>query len=474
MTNPFAVNPGGVVQGIGPGPIMGQGIADVLAQMQIGKENQFRQQELQNQMMQQQALQQYYQAQAQAEQQRIAAEAQENIYKREGLAQQGRAVQNFMGAQGQPGVFQPGAAPMGGGGMPQQPGNFTQAGMSSAMTTPGNIFRDTLQGGAAAIGGQPGYNRIFEGVAPENIPGALEALQNAQSLLPQAPEAPELPTTAKEYLFLQQLSPEQRAQYWKMVGPKPGSVTNVNVGGQPTPFSEEFDKGAAKGTMSATDAAGEAFRSLAVVDEAHRLLSKGNVLTGFFAKPALSAYRMAASLGVPDAKLKTADTQTMLKLAGEATFTYLRSRDLGSGTAVSDGDREFAYTLSGRDLTQDKVALLRTLRINYGTGLMKQGDAMATLAKRAQQFPERAPQISQDVADIQNKYDFSWGTYARMLKQEGVTAGEIMEKMTFSRVSPSAIAKIMKDIEKVQSTEAGISVNDAMKTLRQGVMNGPQ
>jgi hypothetical protein len=101
---------------------MGQGIADVLAQMQIGKENQYRQQELQNQMMQQQALQQYYQAQAQAEQQRIAAKAQEDLYVREGLKQRGQAVQNFM--TGQPGVVQPGQTTM-----PQQDsGNILRAG----------------------------------------------------------------------------------------------------------------------------------------------------------------------------------------------------------------------------------------------------------------------------------------------------------------------------------------------------------
>jgi hypothetical protein len=401
----------GVVQDPGLGGALGGGLADVLASMQMQRENQFRQQELQNQMAQQQALQQYYQEQTRIQQETENRLAGEQLLERQTRGQVGGAARAALG--GQPGVISPvGGQEMGAAGAPMPP--------------PGNVFRELTEGGAQAIGGQAGYDRIFQGVEDENMTAAVKAVADARALQPQAPE---LPTSAQEFQFLNTLSPEQKTMYyaWKHPPSAPGTV--VNVGGEPTPYSKKYDEKAAEGTIAASDQVKKTSRGLAGVDEAYRTLMGGKVLTGLFQKPSLAVHRMAAAFGVEDSKLKVADTQTMLKLTGEQTFNYLRDRDLGSGTAVSDGDREFAFTLAGRDLTQDKLSLRRTLRINFGAAVMQLDDARAQLLRDAGRYRERRPQIMSEIGDLETKRQGAWKTYVRMLVDEGVGHEEIRQRM---------------------------------------------
>jgi hypothetical protein len=401
MTNPFAVNPGGVVQGIGPGPVMGQGIADVLAQMQIGKENQFRQQELQNQMMQQQALQQYYQAQAQAEQQRIAADAQEALYVREGQRQRGQAVQNYM--TGQPGVVQPGQTTM-----PQQDS--------------GNIFRDLTAGGSAAIGGQQGYDRLFNGVAPEHVPDALGDLQNAQKLMAQ-PAGPELPTSAKEMQFIQSLVASGNtagAQFFydNWVKKQPGVVVNNIPGKVETAF------GVKTGELDATRNAeifkdvANASASIPAMTEAYKYVDRA--FTGFGANQLVGLARAAGATGFKPVGDKVADTQTMLKLLREQTLAYLQTRALGSGTAISDKDREFMERQSAADITMEPLAIKRIIRINMGVALEKMISTKIELQQQMQTYPEPTSQrqIQGKIDMIDRKLADPWTQYWKIYSQE--------------------------------------------------------
>jgi hypothetical protein len=307
----------------------------------------------------------------------------------------------------------------------------------------------------------PGINAgIFGGVSDENLPAAVQGVQEVQALQPKPVDPPELPTAGKEFMFyqdLKKLDPSgQMSKFFLDNWVKKGPNTVVNVGGEPTPFSKKFDESQADAVVATTKGANEAFRALPIIDEAYQTLTKGKVLTGIFAKPSLAVSRMAAAMGVDSEQIKTADTQTMLKLTGEMTFVYLRSRDLGSGTAVSDGDREFVFTLSGRDLSQDKLALTRTLRINYGAALMKQGDALMQLQQDAQSYPERAPQIQRDIAQIGKKYEVGWRTYAKMMKSEGHADEDILQRMMGSGLSAKAAAEIIKMIAPMKVDIQGI------------------
>jgi hypothetical protein len=416
MTNPFAVNPGGVVQGIGPGPVMGQGIADVLAQMQIGKENQFRQQELQNQMMQQQALQQYYQAQAQAEQQRIAAEAQENLYKREGLAQRGRAVQNYMG--GQPGVVQPGQSTM-----PQQDS--------------GNIFRDLTAGGSAAIGGQQGYDRLFNGVAPENVPDALGDLKNAQDLLPQAPKPPELPTSAKEMQFmqhLQQADPSGASAkffYENWVKKQPGVVVNTGDAKAESAYAVETAKSDVAVQAESIKQANLAAKSFPAMSEAYKLVPRS--ITGFGAQQVLTLARIAGAVGFKPSNDAAADTQTLGKLMGNNVLAKLQTRALGSNTAVSEGDRIFMERNAGYDITLTPQAIKRIIRIEMGLNLETMLSAKLELQQAFKDRVESRGVIQGKIDLIDKKFNPLWNEYWKVMsqeqKEESGSAGDVVNSL---------------------------------------------
>jgi hypothetical protein len=411
---------GGAIMDPGAGAALAGSVAQVLAAQQQQRENEFRMQQLAQAQAQQEALAQYYQGTIgvqQQQEQRLMAEAQAQA---RGKAQVGNAQLAALGI-GQP----------------------------SASTTRG-VFQETLQSGAQAVA--PAMQSIFGGVSPENVPDAVKGVQEAQAL---QPKAPELPTAAQEFIFAAGLNPDMQKMFIEnWVNPKKDPTTIVNVGGEPTPFSKKYDESRAEGAVAASTAANEAFRSLPIIDEAYQTLTKGKVLTGLFSKPSLQVARMAAAMGVPDAQIRAADTQTMLKLTGEMTFVYLRSRDLGSGTAVSDGDREFVFGLSGRDLSQDKLALTRTLRINYGAALMKQADALAQLKTEAVNFPERSAQIGRDVTQIERKHEAGWTTYARMLKQEGHSDDEIRTKLITAGVRTAD--QIMKTISGVKPDIKGM------------------
>jgi hypothetical protein len=364
--------------------------------MQIGKENQFRQQELQNQMMQQQALQQYYQAQAQAEQQRIAADAQEALYVREGQRQRGQAVQNYM--TGQPGVVQPGQTTM-----PQQDS--------------GNIFRDLTAGGSAAIGGQQGYDRLFNGVAPEHVPDALGDLQNAQKLMAQ-PAGPELSTDAKTYNYYKTLPPALQPEFKRLfLDKQPGVV--VNTGDKvESAFGIETGKLDATRNAEIFKDVANASASIPAMTEAYKYVDRA--FTGFGANQLVGLARAAGATGFKPVGDKVADTQTMLKLLREQTLAYLQTRALGSGTAISDKDREFMERQSAADITMEPLAIKRIIRINMGVALEKMISTKIELQQQMQTYPEPTSQrqIQGKIDMIDRKLADPWTQYWKIYSQE--------------------------------------------------------
>jgi hypothetical protein len=413
MTSPFPTQFGGqTIAGPGVGNAMAGGLADVLASMQQQRENQHRMMELQNQMAQQQALQQYYEAQARLQQEQENRLAGESLLERQTRAQSGQAQRAaLMG--GQPGVFQPGqtttpSSPT------QMPGQ-AQMGAGAPTPPPPNLFQEILGGGAQAIGGQAGYQRIFQGVEDENMTSAVKAVQEAQAL---QPKPPELPNSAKELLFLQSLSPEQQQKYWQMVGPKPAPTTNINLPAGETAFSKQYNENAANQLSDVEKQAatqGQGFPSLL---EAYKLVGKS--FTGFGANQVVGLGRAVNALGgnFKVSGKSVEDTQTLLKLTREQTLSYLQTRALGTGTAVSDQDRIFMERMSGADITLEPTTIKRIIRINVGTGIMRMTDAIQALQEAALQNPAEAPKLRAKAFNIQKKLDPIWAEYAKMIKAE--------------------------------------------------------
>ncbi len=392
MSNPFAVNPSGtVIPGQGPG--IAQGLAGVLAQMQVQKENEFRQQELQTAMAQQQALQQYYQAQAMADQQRIGLAAGEQALQREGNAQVGAAQRAYLSDPNR------------------------------------GLMSQLLQDGAAQMPPQSSLPSIFTGVSNQNMPAAIKGVGEAQGLMP-TPKMPEPATSQKEYEYynyLQRMDPQRAAQYKALfLDPHPSTQINIGDKGE-TEFSKKIAEARVGTLTESSKQAQSAIGGFASLSEAYDRVDKA--LTGLTAKPALGIARALSAMGVAPAKDLVQNTQTFQKLTGEGALIYLRSRDLGSGTAVSDTDREFVAALAGGNMALDKGSIKRILRVNVGAGIMKATDAIQDLKEQAITYPSEAPSLLRDADRLQAKLQPMWTRYAQMLADEGANAQSIREKL---------------------------------------------
>jgi hypothetical protein len=315
---------------------------------------------------------------------------------------------------------------------PQQ-GNATQAGWGQ------NILRDLTQGGSEAIGGQQGYDRLFNGVAPENVPDALGDLKNAAALLPKAPE-PEKPTSdMQNYLAWTQVAgmdprdPRALEGFKRMIGatPPPAAQTTINLPAGQDAFSKQYGENAANQVSDIEKQALTQSQSFPALSEAYKLV--GRSFTGFGANQVVGLGRVVNALGgnfKPGGK-SVEDTQTLLKLTREQTLAYLQTRALGSGTAVSDKDREFMERQSAADITLEPTSIRRIIRINVGSGIMRMTDAITALRDAALANPAEAAQLNQKAFTLQKRLDPIWAEYAKMLKTEdqleGLTANDIMK-----------------------------------------------
>jgi hypothetical protein len=165
-----------------------------------------------------------------------------------------------------------------------------------------------------------------------------------------------------------------------------------------------------------------------LLDEAYKLVAPGRAFSGFGANTLLNLARVAGAAGFQPSKDRVADTQTMLKLLREQTLVYLRSRDLGSGTAVSDGDRLFMERQSGADPSLDAATIKRTVRINIGSQLMKSQEAIADLRDQALAYPANATQLNRKAEALDRKLAPIRARYYQMLQAEDVSEQDLRQR----------------------------------------------
>jgi hypothetical protein len=288
--------------------------------------------------------------------------------------------------------------------------------------------------------------QALQGVAPENIPGAVAALKEAQGLItvPTAPKAVD-PTTDMQnlgtILRLNNIDPDNPASWtpqqlqfaqktaMQLMGPKPTTQVNVNSG--ENAFDKPYQEQQAKAISEAEDRSRQAYQAMPSIVEYYGMIGKS--FTGFGAKEKLKLSRIATAMGVAPEDIKEAagDTQVLMKLSGDQVLAYLRTRALGSGTAVSDQDRVFMERMSGMDITQEPKALRKTARINLGSGVMTMDETIAQLREQAEYAsPKTRAQILKRASSIESRLKQTWGQYGRMLQDEGETPEQILDRMS--------------------------------------------
>jgi hypothetical protein len=161
----------------------------------------------------------------------------------------------------------------------------------------------------------------------------------------------------------------------------------------------------------------------------------GKAFTGWGANQVQSLGRVVNALGgnFKVSGKSVEDSQTVLKLLREQTLAYLQTRALGSGTAVSDKDREFMERMSGADLTLEPATIKRIIRINVGTGIARQVEAIEALMAAANANPAEANQLRAKAFRLQRKLDPIWAEYGKMQKAEAeaedVNVNDVMKAL---------------------------------------------
>jgi hypothetical protein len=99
--------------------------------------------------------------------------------------------------------------------------------------------------------------------------------------------------------------------------------------------------------------------ALMFVDMARKAVN-GATTTGLFAKPALLAARVGAAFNITD-PAAAADPEVFMAMAGRQVMGVIKN--LGSGSGISDADREYAAKAVGGDIKLNKESINRLLDI---------------------------------------------------------------------------------------------------------------
>lgn len=264
-------------------------------------------------------------------------------------------------------------------------------------------------------------------VPDENVVGLVPELEKAGVIGPLTDAERRLTTFVDKY----QGTPNEGVGRDFLGPPKPNQITVNNIG------QNEHAKAIAgvAGDLykTALTDAQSALRLMPSITGARGLVDKS--FTGLGANAKLNAARLLNFFKRPGDDLvisndPVTDTQTLKRLAQENTLAFLGTRALGSGTAVSDKDREYMQSLSGENITLEPSALKRIFRINYGAQIMKVQDAVNELRQQAIDYPDDAAQLTRRAAALEANLRSKWVEYGAMLQEE--------KKAESSRVSQNA------------------------------------
>ena len=123
--------------------------------------------------------------------------------------------------------------------------------------------------------------------------------------------------------------------------------------------AEEMAKANVKEFVEFNEKAQGARDMITIIDrQAARL--EGGMPTGLLATTELTLRRIGEAIGMPyDPKVTTAENY----IAEAATLVRQNIKDFGSGSGLSDADREYAKIEQGADITQQQEALLNLIKI---------------------------------------------------------------------------------------------------------------
>lgn len=139
------------------------------------------------------------------------------------------------------------------------------------------------------------------------------------------------------------------------------SSVSVALPGQEKAFEQELGKGQAKALIEGRKGADDAAEIINTVNLGRKILKDGMV-TGFGANAIVSVGQALKQAGIDFGGDATANAQAYS--ANMAQNVGKLIKQFGSGTGLSDADREYAIRMAGGQITLDKSAIEKILNIN--------------------------------------------------------------------------------------------------------------
>jgi hypothetical protein len=124
--------------------------------------------------------------------------------------------------------------------------------------------------------------------------------------------------------------------------------------------SEAVAQGTTKDAFTAHDAAQSAVSDIGIIDQGKKLLNSG-MYTGRFADYQANFNAALEKSGITSADPKVSNTQAYAALMGNRVGNIIKQ--FGSGTGLSDKDREYAESIAGGKITVDEQAIRKMLAI---------------------------------------------------------------------------------------------------------------
>lgn len=141
-----------------------------------------------------------------------------------------------------------------------------------------------------------------------------------------------------------------------------GSGQTINVGGdKPSPFEKEFGKEQAKSLIAQQKAAQSAVKSLQASNEAQKLLDEGMV-TGAGANWIVDFGKALQQAGFDVGGKAIDNSQAFGGIMAQQVAQIIKQ--FGSGTGLSDKDREYAQQAAAGNINMSEDAIRRLISIN--------------------------------------------------------------------------------------------------------------
>ena len=174
------------------------------------------------------------------------------------------------------------------------------------------------------------------------------------------PDAAKTPSSVAEYEYAKTGGYKGSYEQWVKDKARAGA-TSINMPAQEKGFDTELGKLQAKRVIEGAAAAEDAQALINTVTEGEKLLNAG-IKSGVFANFKLGMGKALKGIGIDYGDTEIANTEAFAANMAQNVGRIIKQ--FGSGTGLSDADRQYAERMAGGQITLDENSIRKILAIN--------------------------------------------------------------------------------------------------------------